>query len=218
MVAISASILSTDLTNVKQTLQVLEKSGVDMLHIDVMDGKFVPNITIGHSFIAAIKQSTSLPLDVHLMIESPEKHIEKFAEISDILTIHYEATTHVDQVLRKIKSCRIKVGIALVPSTHESVLEYLYDIVDRILVMSVNPGSGGQTFIESQIAKIQCIHDILVTRQQDGQIELAVDGGINKKNSKLAIHAGANVLAVGSRLFDKGLPGVQDQVAELRRF
>jgi len=153
---LSASILSADVLNLQKQIEELEEGGVDMLHIDVMDGAFVPNLGFSISTVEALKKITKLPLDVHLMIENPERHIQTFIDAgSDMLTVHLEAVKHIDRVIRQIKNSKIKAGVALLPSSLPQNLEYIIDIIDLVLVMSVNPGFGGQTFIQSQLSKIQ---------------------------------------------------------------
>ena len=211
---IAASILSTDFTKINDTIAVLEEAGVDSLHIDVMDGHFVQNISVGHEFVAAVRRITKLPIDVHLMISNPERQIEKFAPLSDVLTVHYESTTHVDAILQKIRIMGTKPGIAIVPSTHYLDLEYVYDRVQSITVMSVNPGKSGQTFLENQIEKIKKIRHFIA--QKYCYIDLAVDGGITEKNAYSIVNAGASTLVLGSALFNDDYDTIYDRVAVIR--
>jgi len=167
----------------------------------VMDGNFVPNITIGPDVIKSIRKESDLIFDTHLMINNPENHIKAFVDAgSDIITIHYEATTHIDSVLTQIKSLDKKAGISIVPSTNENVLDYILDKVDLILVMTVNPGFGGQKFLESQIEKIRNIRQKIDNSGKD--ILLQVDGGINDKTAKISVEAGADILVSGSYIFN----------------
>lgn len=197
---IAPSILSADFSKLGEEVQKLDKAGADYIHFDIMDGAFVPNITIGPQVIASMRGSTNLPFDTHLMINSPEKYIEKFAEVgSDIITVHIEAVTHLDRVIKLIKSFGKKAGVSLVPSTSEILLDYIYDDVDLILVMTVNPGFGGQVFMKNQLPKIEKIRQKIMASGRD--IELQVDGGINPDTAIMAINAGADVLVAGSSVF-----------------
>lgn len=199
-IKISPSILSADFANLGEEVVKLEKAGADYIHIDVMDGSFVPNITIGDCVIKSLRKLTTTPFDVHLMIENPDHHIKNFAEAgSDIITIHAEASTHLDRSLSFIKSYNKKVGVSIVPSTHENCIDYIIDKVDLILIMTVNPGFGGQSFIESQLKKISNIRKKIINSGKN--IELEVDGGVNEKTAKSVINAGADVLVSGSYIF-----------------
>ncbi|WP_339048168.1 ribulose-phosphate 3-epimerase [Candidatus Mesenet endosymbiont of Phosphuga atrata] len=197
-VQIAASVLSADFAKLGEEVKKVSDLGADLIHIDVMDGNFVPNITIGPGVISAIRPYSSLPFDVHLMINSPSDHIEAFVSAgADIITIHAEAEIHLDRVIRKIKSYGVKAGISIVPSTHPSVLEYIIHELDVILVMSVNPGFGGQEFLTSQldkISKIKCMIKKIATK-------IAMDGGITTNNASSIIEAGADILVMGSAIF-----------------
>lgn len=198
MVKISPSILSADFSNLEREIKAIESAGADMIHIDVMDGHFVPNLTFGPPVIKALRKHTKLPFDVHLMIESPENYIKDFIDAgADIITIHPEATKHLDRTINEIKKLGAKAGISLLPTTSVAPLEYTIDNIDLILVMTVNPGFGGQKFIDNQLFKIEMISDII----QDTDIILAVDGGINDQTSKLCIDAGADMLISGNFIF-----------------
>ncbi len=198
MVKISPSILSADFSNLEHEIKAIESAGADMIHIDVMDGHFVPNLTFGPPVIKALRKHTKLPFDVHLMIESPENYIKDFIDAgADIITIHPEATKHLDRTINEIKKLGAKAGISLLPTTSVAPLEYTIDNIDLILVMTVNPGFGGQKFIDNQLFKIEMISDII----QDTDIILAVDGGINDQTSKLCIDAGADMLISGNFIF-----------------
>ena len=192
-VLISPSILAFDNASLGAEVKALQEAGADYIHIDVMDGLFVPNITYGPNIVAAIRKHTDLPLDVHLMIQNPENHIEAFISAgSDILTIHQEACQHLDGTLRFIKDRGVRAGIALNPSSHPNTVEYLKGIVDYILVMSVNPGFCGQKFLESQLPKVQTL--------SKWKIEVAVDGGITEENIQNIIAHGASTVVAGSEI------------------
>jgi ribulose-phosphate 3-epimerase len=199
-VLIAPSILSADFARLGDEVRAITKAGADFVHVDVMDGHFVPNLTIGYDVVRAIRPHTKLPLDVHLMIENPDALIPEFAKAgADIITIHAEASPHADRSVQLIKSLGKKAGISICPATHESAIEYVMDKVDLILVMTVNPGFGGQSFIPSQIAKIRKIRKMI---QKTGRkIYLEVDGGINPGTAREAVAAGADVLVAGTAVF-----------------
>ncbi len=201
MIKISPSLLSCDFSEIGYEISQIEQAGADYIHLDVMDGSFVPNITFGNEVIKNIRKCSKLPFDTHLMINNPDKHIKNFADAgSDIITIHLEATTHVDRSLQLIKSLNKKAGISIVPSTNEDHLDYILDKCDLILVMTVNPGFAGQEFITSQLKKIEKIRNKI--ERSGYNIDLEVDGGINDKTAKSVINAGANVLVSGSYIFN----------------
>lgn len=215
MVKISPSILSANFANLGQELIDLTSAKADMIHIDVMDGHFVPNITIGPKTIKDIRKFSNLPFDTHLMISEPYRFIKEFADAgSDIITIHYESCVHVDKSLSLIKSLGKKAGISLVPSTSHEVLIYLLDKIDLILVMTVNPGFGGQELIASQIDKIKKIRSII--DQNNLKIELSVDGGVNPSNANDLIKAGADILIAGSYIFQQGSDYYQQRISSLK--
>lgn len=197
MVKISPSILSADFSILKEEIQKLEEA--DYIHIDVMDGNFVPNLTFGPKLVKDIRKYTDKIFDVHLMVNNPENYIDSMADAgADIITIHYESCIHIDRVITRIKDKGLKAGLTLVPSTNENVLRYLLDKIDLILVMSVNPGFGGQKFLYSQLDKIRNIKKMIGNRD----IEIEVDGGINEETYKQVIEAGADVLVAGSYVFN----------------
>ena len=214
-VNIAASILSADFSILGKEVKDVDKAGSDMIHIDVMDGSFVPNITIGPSVISKIRSFSKKPFDVHLMINEPSKHVDAFiASGADILTIHYEADHHPIRTLDYIKSKGIKAGIAINPATPEAVLESLLDYCDLILVMLVNPGFGGQKTILSQIKKVKSISTMLKKRKKN--IYLEVDGGVNPLNVKNLVKSGANLIVAGNAIFKDGKDFYEKNIRALK--
>ncbi|WFW29740.1 MAG: ribulose-phosphate 3-epimerase [Wolbachia endosymbiont of Menacanthus eurysternus] len=210
-VKIASSIISADFSKLGEEISKISNLDIDYIHIDVMDGNFVPNITIGPDVISAIRRYSSLPFDVHLMTRSPSSYIENIINSgADIITVHAEAEVHIDRLVKKIKSCRnvndvkktIQVGISIVPSTPPSVLEYIIHELDIVLIMTVNPGFSGQKFIHSQLHKISFIRKMIEDRNLKTQI--SVDGGINILNAADIVKAGANILVAGSAIFRTG--------------
>lgn len=197
---VAPSILSADFTNLGSEVASLKELGADYVHLDVMDGCFVPNITFGAPMCKALRPVSDLVFDAHLMVAEPSKWVRDFAEAgADIITIHREADVHAHRTLQLIRSYGIKAGIALNPATHENSVEYLLDSVDMVLVMSVNPGFGGQKFIPAVINKIEAIRNMAIKRGLD--IDIEVDGGVNEETAKLCREAGANVLVAGNAVF-----------------
>ena len=197
---IAPSILSADFTRLGEELKAIEQAGADWIHIDVMDGHFVPNITYGPIMVEACKRASNLMLDVHLMIEKPDLIIPEFAKAgADYISVHVEACTHLHRSLQHIKSFGIKSGVALNPATPLSSIEYVLDQLDFILIMSVNPGFGGQKFIDSSIDKIRLLSNLLKERNLKALIQ--VDGGINKDTIKAVSKAGASSFVAGSAIF-----------------
>lgn len=201
MTLIAPSILSANLLSLQAEIKALEKAGADRIHVDVMDGVFVPNLTFGPVLIKAIKGATTLPLDVHLMIDHPERSLDQYIQAgADILTIHAESCGHLDRAIDYIKSHKVKAGVALNPATHESALQYVADKLDQVLVMSVNPGFSGQHFLPSAINKIKAIKTMLAHSHNERCV-ISVDGGINEKTASQVISAGAECLVAGSFIF-----------------
>jgi len=198
---IAPSILSADFARLGEEVRAIDSAGADWIHVDVMDGHYVPNITIGAGVVKALRPHTDKPLDVHLMIAPCDPYLEDFASAgADIITVHAEAGPHLHRSLQAIRQLGVKAGVSLNPSTPESVVEYVIDEVDLILVMSVNPGFGGQSFIGSQLKKIERIRKMI----GDRNIDLQVDGGVKADNAASVAAAGANVLVAGSAVFADG--------------
>jgi ribulose-phosphate 3-epimerase len=197
---VAPSILSADFANLKQDVQRINNSNADWFHVDIMDGVFVPNISFGFPVIKAIKKYATKPLDVHLMIVQPERFIKAFADAgADILTVHYEACTHLHRTIQEIKATGMQAGVSLNPHTPVHVLEAIIADVDLVLIMSVNPGFGGQSFIENSIKKIAEVKALIKATGSKALIE--VDGGVSDKNVKILRENGADVLVAGSYIF-----------------
>ncbi len=198
MVKIAPSILAADYSCFKTEIESITSAGADLIHIDVMDGSYVPNLTFGPGLVKALRPYSNLPFDVHLMVTEPDKMVPWFAAAgADIITVHAETCPHLDKTLDSIKRLGKKAGVSLNPSTPESVFQYVLDKVDLILVMTVNPGFGGQSFIESQLEKIAKIKDMI----KGQSIEIEVDGGINPMTASECIAAGADILVAGTSVF-----------------
>ncbi len=205
MPIIAPSMLSADFLNLERDIEMINNSDADWLHLDVMDGRFVPNISYGIPVIKAMKKAAKKPLDTHLMIVEPEKYFEDFARAgADILTIHYEASTHLHRSLQAIRSLGMKAGVSLNPHTPVHLLENILDEADLVLIMSVNPGFGGQKFIRRSLDKIQAVKQMITSRGLDTLIE--VDGGITLENAGEIIAAGADVLVAGNTVFSAENP------------
>lgn len=199
MIKVSPSVLTADFLTLADSIKDLEAAGVDMLHLDVMDGIFVPNISFGVPVIKSIKAHTDLPLDVHLMIDRPHRYVEQFAEVADILGFHYEAGSDNAQLLKKIRELGCKSCITVKPATKAEEIFDLLELCDMVLVMSVEPGFGGQKFMPIALEKLSALKAECEKRGLD--IDLEVDGGINDETAPLAVKAGANVLVAGNFLF-----------------
>ena len=201
---IAPSILSADFAALGEAIARVEAAGADLLHVDVMDGHFVPNLTIGPPVIESIRKRTRLPLDVHLMIEEPERWVETYIKSgADYVTVHVEASAHLARTLTLIREAGARSGVALNPSTPPEVLQYVLDDLDLVLVMSVNPGFGGQSFIPTAYEKIRRLRAMLADRP----VLISVDGGVNAENAGALAQAGASVLVAGSSIFGAGDPG-----------
>jgi ribulose-phosphate 3-epimerase len=200
MIKIAPSILSADFSRLGEEIKDVERGGADYIHVDVMDGHFVPNITIGPLIVEAIRPITQLPLDVHLMIENPDQYIPQFAKAgADIITVHVEACPHLHRTVQLIKEQGIKAGVVLNPATPVDTIQHVIDDVDMVVLMTVNPGFGGQKFIKQVLSKIYAVSEM--AKSKGLSIDIEVDGGVNIETAKLCVEAGANVLVAGSAIY-----------------
>lgn len=202
---IAPSILSADFSNLQRDIELVEKGGADYIHVDVMDGQFVPNITFGPNIVQAIRPITKLPLDVHLMIVDPEKYIPAFAKAgADIITVHVEATPHIHRALQMMKDLGVKSGVVINPGTPITMIKYVLPIADQVLVMTVNPGFGGQSFIEETVEKIAELSEL--REQNNWHYSIEVDGGIVPETAQICQKAGADVFVAGSYIYNSEDP------------
>ncbi|WP_127584315.1 ribulose-phosphate 3-epimerase [Paenibacillus koleovorans] len=214
MTILAPSILSADFARLAEEIRDVEQGGADWIHVDVMDGHFVPNITLGPLVVSAIRPHTKLPLDVHLMIANPDAYIEAFAAAgADLISVHVEVCPHLNRTIQHIKAQGVKAGVVLNPSTPLSTLDYVLDEVDLVLLMTVNPGFGGQPFIPAMIGKIAELRRRLAAAGRSG-VHVEVDGGINENTAPLVIQAGADVLVAGNAVF--GMSDRRDAMQRIR--
>ena len=216
MKSIAPSILSANFANIERDIKIVEnETKCKYLHIDVMDGNFVPNISIGQPFIKSLRKISNMIFDVHLMVEKPERYIEDFKKSgADILTVHCEATTHLHRTLSQIRQCGMKAGVTLNPATPIETLLPILDIVDLVLVMSVNPGFGGQSFISNSLYKLQKLQEYKKEYGYDYIVE--VDGGVNEKTIKQVSNAGAELIVAGSAVFNEN--GIKNNIEKLEKY
>ena len=200
MAILAPSILASDLSNLSQQIRLAELGGADWIHCDIMDGHFVPNITFGPIIVKAARRSTKLPLDVHLMIENPEKYIEQFAEAgANSITVHQEAVIHLNRTVQQLKELKVKAGVSINPSTPVNVLRDIAEYIDMVLIMSVNPGFGGQTFISNSLRRVKEL--VKLRSEMKANFLIEIDGGIDKHTIKSAQDAGCEVFVAGSAIF-----------------
>jgi len=210
---IAPSILSADFSKLGDEIQSVEKAGADWIHVDVMDGHFVPNITIGPLVVEAARRATSLPLDVHLMIEHPDRYIEDFAKAgADVISVQAEACIHLNRTVQMIKALDLRAGVVLNPATPLSALEWVLEDVDLVMIMSVNPGFGGQKFIPNSLDKIRTLHKMI--RDRGLCVLIEIDGGVNEKTIKNISDAGADVFVAGSAIFKS--PDYKETIGKFR--
>ncbi len=213
MVKVAPSILSADFSKLGEEIQAVEKAGADLIHVDVMDGHFVPNITIGPMVVKAARKVTKLPLDVHLMIENADNLIPEFAKAgADIITVHVESCKHLQRTVQLIRSLKVSPGVVLNPATPLSALDHILDDIDMVLLMSVNPGFAGQSFIPSVLSKIKQLKKIVQNREN--KIEIEIDGGVKIENAKEIKEAGTDILVAGSAVFKSS--DYKDTITKIR--
>lgn len=213
-VLVAPSILAADFANLASELKRAEEAGADWIHVDIMDGHFVPNLTIGAPVVKAISRATRLPLDVHLMISNPDQYLDDFAAAgSSYLTVHAEACTHLQRTLSQIRRLGMKAGVALNPATPADHISYVLADIDLVLVMSVNPGFGGQKFIEAVVPKVRAVRDMLAAAGREA-VHVSVDGGINSATAAVMIDAGADVMVAGQSVY--GAENLEEAIRSLR--
>jgi ribulose-phosphate 3-epimerase len=211
---IAPSILSADFARVGEEIRAVEQAGADWIHVDVMDGRFVPNLTIGPPIVKAIRKTTKLPFDVHLMIVEPDKYLDAFAEAgADGITVHVEACTHLHRTLQHIRGLKKRAGVVVNPATPENSLEYVMHLVDLILVMSVNPGFGAQSFLPEVLPKVAALRKMIAKEKRP--IHLEIDGGVGEKTARAVTRAGARVLVAGNAIFSDP-KGYADAIRRIR--
>ncbi len=213
-IKLAPSILSADFSRLGAQIAEVTKAGADYIHVDVMDGRFVPNITIGAPVVASLRSTTSLPLDVHLMVKHPEEHVSQFVEAgADIVTVHVEASTHLHRLIETLKKMKVKAGVALNPATPINLAEEILPLVDLVLIMTVNPGFGGQAFIPEMMYKIARMRKMLDSNKSKAELE--VDGGITTSIAPEVVKAGADVLVAGNAIFGS-TQGASEALKEIR--
>jgi ribulose-phosphate 3-epimerase len=213
-IIVSPSILSADFAKLGYEIERAESATADWIHVDVMDGHFVPNLTIGPPVVRSLSKMTKVPLDVHLMITEPDRSLEDYAEAgADLLTVHVEACTHLQRTLAQIRKLGKKAGVALNPATHENTIQYVLEDIDLVLIMTVNPGFGGQKFIKEVLPKISAVRQMF-DRLGKKEVHISVDGGINPETAQMVTAAGANVLVAGSNIY--GAANIEEAIRNLR--
>ncbi len=207
-IKVAPSVLAADYMNLQRDVELAEKAGADLFHVDIMDGMFVPSIAYGPGWVKGLNEITDVPLDVHLMVEQPERFVEEFADAgADIIGVQYEATQHIHRALQMIKNKGVKAEVVINPGTAVELIEPVLDMVDQVLIMTVNPGFGGQKFLPSTLKKIEQL--AAIKREQGYDFDIEIDGGANDETTKLAFDAGATVAVAGSYVFDKVDPAAK---------